>query len=189
MPLDFLCNGGTLLWHGWALCVYVVSCCLIERKVRGYMSGLVDYRKLVYAAMCGVIREAMCCFSKLTPSRDVHVAISFLTGCNGVVLPEYLKVQYPESMTIVLQYQFRELSVSDSGFSVVLSFRGKEECLTIPFRAVVKYVDMLSNFSLDLEQYGDIELEMEVDSDNDDNDEKNTTKQDNIIFIDKFRKN
>lgn len=165
--------------------------CLVGYKVRGYMSDLVDYRKLVYAAMCGVIKEAMCCFSKLPPSRDIHVAISFLTGCHGVVLPDYLKEQYPDSMTIVLQYQFRELSVSDSGFSVVLSFRGKEECLTVPFKAIVKYVDMLSNFSLDLEQYGDVELEMEVDSDNDDASDGGTAnnKQDNIIFIDKFRKN
>ncbi|QJC27547.1 hypothetical protein ANPL_02400 [Anaplasma platys] len=173
--------------------LYCVLCRQLPgiHKGRGYMSDLVDYRKLVYTAMCGVIREAMCCFSKLTPSRDVHVAISFLTSCHGVVLPAYLKEQYPESMTVVLQYQFRELSVSDSGFSVVLSFRGKEECLTIPFRAIVKYVDMLSNFSLDLEQYGDIELEMDVDSDNDDasDSEAEQKKEDNIIFIDKFRKN
>ncbi|MDB1135732.1 ClpXP protease specificity-enhancing factor SspB [Candidatus Anaplasma sp. TIGMIC] len=155
------------------------------------MSDLVDYRRLVYTAMCGVVREAMCFFSKLSPSRDVHVAVSFLTNCNGVVLPDYLKVQYPESMTIVLQYQFRELTVSESSFSVVLSFRGKEECITVPFRAIVKYVDMLSNFSLDLEQYGDIELEMEVDSDNDDDLDvmSSLTTEDNIIFIDKFRKN
>ncbi|SCV63000.1 Stringent starvation protein B [Anaplasma phagocytophilum] len=157
------------------------------------MGDLVDYRKLVYSAMCGVVREAMSFFSKLSPTRDVHVAVSFVTNCSGVVLPDYLRIQYPESMTIVLQYQFRDLNVSENGFSVVLSFRGKEELITVPFRAIVKYVDMISNFSLDLEQYGDIELEMEMDSDNDDDLDEDIvsshTTQDNIIFIDKFRKN
>ena len=154
------------------------------------MSDLVDYRKLVYTAMCGVVRDAMSSFATNT-SVDVHVAISFLTGCSGVVIPDYLKVQYPESMTIVLQYQYRELTVSDKSFSVILSFRGREECITVPFKAIVKYVDMLSNFSLDLEQYGDIELDEGMDFDNDDRASRQTTcsTSDNIIFIDKFRKN
>lgn len=154
------------------------------------MSDLVDYRKLVYAAMCGVVRDAMCSFST-NQSVDVHVAISFLTGCSGVIIPDYLKVQYPESMTIVLQYQYRELSVNDKGFSVILSFRGREECITVPFKAIVKYVDMLSNFSLDLEQYGDIDLDAGMDFDNDDRAAGQTAHStgDNIIFIDKFRKN
>lgn len=158
------------------------------------MSDVVDYRKFVYSAMCNVIREAMCFFSNTLRSKDVHVAISFLTGNNGVVLPDYLRVQYPESMTIVLQYQFRELSVGDGSFSVVLSFRGKEERITVPFSAITKYVDILANFSLDLEQYGDIELTCVDHSDNDDDvssDDaaKELRTEGNIIFIDRFRKN
>lgn len=154
------------------------------------MSDVVDYRKFVYSAMCNVIREAMCFFSNTLRSKDVHVAISFLTGSNGVVLPDYLRVQYPESMTIVLQYQFRDLSVGDGSFSVVLSFRGKEERITVPFSAITKYVDILANFSLDLEQYGDIELTCVDHSDNDDDGAaKERRTEDNIIFIDRFRKN
>ncbi|AAV86533.1 hypothetical protein F0Q53_00270 [Anaplasma marginale] len=157
------------------------------------MSDLVDYRRLVYAAMCSVVREALDFVSKLPSTGEVHVTISFLTGCSGVVLPDYLRAQYPENMTIVLQYQFRELCVSDNYFRVILSFKGKEECITVPFRAVVKYVDMLANFSLDLEQYGNLEFGMDGDSDNDDiaecppTDTAHTVR-DNIIFIDKFLK-
>ncbi|MGN7678714.1 MAG: ClpXP protease specificity-enhancing factor SspB [Anaplasma sp.] len=163
------------------------------------MSDVVDYRKLVYTAMCSVVRRAMDSLSKLPPSGEVHVAISFLTHCSGVVLPDYLKAQYPESITVVLQYQFRDLSVSSNHFKVVLSFKGKEECITVPFRAIVKYVDVLANFSLDLEQYGGADLDMEDGSYSDNDDEAEpadeapapvaTTVQDNIIFIDKFLKN
>ncbi|MGN7661066.1 MAG: ClpXP protease specificity-enhancing factor SspB [Anaplasma sp.] len=162
------------------------------------MSDVVDYRKLVYTAMCSVVRGALGSLSKLPPSGEVHVAISFLTHCSGVVLPDYLKAQYPESITVVLQYQFRDLSVSNNHFKVVLSFKGKEECITVPFRAIVKYVDVLANFSLDLEQYGGAELDMDGSySDNDDEEAEPadgalaptaTTVQDNIIFIDKFLK-
>ncbi|MCU7611490.1 ClpXP protease specificity-enhancing factor SspB [Anaplasma capra] len=158
------------------------------------MSDLVDYRRLVYSAMCSVVREALDFVSKLSPSGEAHITISFLTGCSGVVLPDHLRAQYPENMTIVLQYQFRELSVSEHCFKVILSFRGKEECITVPFRAIIKYVDMLANFSLDLEQYGDVELGVDLGSDNDDVAEDSSegtahTVRDNIIFIDKFLKN
>lgn len=152
------------------------------------MNDLVDYRKLVYAAMCGVVKDALGVFSKLSPSRDIHVAISFLTGCAGVVLPEYLKARYPESMTIVLQYQFHNLLVSEVGFSVTLSFREKEESIMVPFRSIVRYVDMLANFSLDLGQYSDVELDVVDDGPSSVDTFGAHSSEGNIIFIDKFLK-
>ncbi len=55
-----------------------------------------------------------------------HFYITFKTGFPGVDLPERLRAQYPEEMTIVLQHQFHSLGVNDAGtsMSVGLSFGG-----------------------------------------------------------------
>ena len=45
-----------------------------------------------------------------------------------------LKEQYPEEMTIVLQYQFWDLQVTNERFEVKLSFSNVPERLVVPFR-------------------------------------------------------
>ncbi len=52
-----------------------------------------------------------------------------------------LREQYPEEMTVVLQHQFRDLKISDTGFEVVLSFGGVPERLGIPFTAIKSFTD------------------------------------------------
>jgi hypothetical protein len=39
-------------------------------------------------------------------------------------LPAYLLAQYPDEMTIILQFQFRRLVVRDDRFEVELWFKG-----------------------------------------------------------------
>jgi hypothetical protein len=60
---------------------------------------------------------------------------------NGVRLPAYLLAQYPEEMTIILQFQFRRLVVRDDRFEVGLWFEGRPERLVIPFDAVKAFHD------------------------------------------------
>ena len=56
-----------------------------------------------------------------------------------------LKEQYPEEMTIVLQYQFWDLQVSNDRFEVKLSFGSLPERLVVPFQAVKAFYDPLPN--------------------------------------------
>ena len=55
-----------------------------------------------------------------------HFYITFKTAYPGVAIPDRLRAQYPDEMTIVLQHQFHSLSVDDQGsvMSVGLSFGG-----------------------------------------------------------------
>lgn len=55
-----------------------------------------------------------------------HFYITFSTTHSGVIMPDRLRAQYPEEMTIVLQHQFRDLTVdpAEGRFSVKLSFGG-----------------------------------------------------------------
>ena len=70
-----------------------------------------------------------------------HFFITFRTDQPGVAIPTRLLAQYPEEMTNVLQHQFWDLRVTESGFSVGLSFGGVPTTLTIPYRAVIGFAD------------------------------------------------
>jgi hypothetical protein len=74
-----------------------------------------------------------------TEIRPVNV--TFLTGAEGVKLPDYLKVKFPDEMTIILQYEFERLNVKDDRFDVVLRFKGRAERLTVPFNAIRQFWD------------------------------------------------
>jgi hypothetical protein len=77
-----------------------------------------------------------------------HFFIEFVTGATGVAIPDHLKAQYPDRMTIVLQHQFEELTVGDDQFGVTLWFKGKEARLEIPFDAVTQFADPSAQFGV-----------------------------------------
>jgi hypothetical protein len=111
---------------------------------------LMGYETLVQTALRGVVRQAL---ERAASSRglpgDHHLYISFRTGAAGVAIPPELRARYPEAMTIVLQNQFRELSVGEEAFSVTLQFGGQPKRLSIPFEAVLRFNDPAVRFVLD----------------------------------------
>lgn len=79
-----------------------------------------------------------------------HFYITFSTTHSGVIMPDRLRAQYPEEMTIVLQHQFRDLTVdpAEGRFSVKLSFGGIPSTLDIPLVAVTAFADPAVRFGL-----------------------------------------
>jgi hypothetical protein len=82
------------------------------------------------------------------PPGDHHFYITFKTGAPGVVIPADLRQRFPDEMTIVLQNKFWDLSVSEAGFSVGLSFNQRPASLEIPFSAITAFVDPAVDFGL-----------------------------------------
>ena len=72
---------------------------------------------------------------------DRPLNVTFKTGADGVTLPAYLLAQYPEEITVILQYQFERLVVKDDRITVDLWFKGRRERLVIPFAAVTGFYD------------------------------------------------
>jgi hypothetical protein len=112
---------------------------------------LFDYPKMVETALRGVMREALARTAREGLPGDHHFYVSFRTRAPGVAIPKYLLTAHPDTMTIVLQHQFRALEVGDDAFSVNLSFRSRSERLTIPFAAVTTFADPSVNFGLQFE--------------------------------------
>jgi len=107
-----------------------------------------DYEQLVQESLRSVVRDALTQVSKSGLPGNHHFYISFRTDFPGVDLPDYLLDQYPEEITIVLQYEFWDLEVEDDSFFVTLCFNDIHERLTIPFKAIVSFVDPSVKFGL-----------------------------------------
>jgi hypothetical protein len=113
------------------------------------------YDQLVDSAIRGVVREVL----KVVADRGLpgshHFYITFRTSAPGVMVPDYLRAQYPTEMTIVLQFQFYGLEVTDQGFSVTLSFNSQHERLVVPFAAITTFADPSVSFALQFQPTSD----------------------------------
>jgi hypothetical protein len=109
---------------------------------------LIRYDLLVQDALRGVLRSVLSGAARDGLPGEHHFYISFLTHARGVRLSERMRDRYPDEMTIVLQHQFWDLSVSDEAFEVGLSFQGISEILAVPFDAVTRFADPAAGFEL-----------------------------------------
>jgi hypothetical protein len=111
----------------------------------------IRYDILVQEALRGMVRELLADAARKGLPGEHHFYVTFDTTFEGVRMSSRLREQYPEEMTVVLQYQFRDLKVSDKAFEVVLSFGGVPERLHIPFEAIKSFTDPSVQFSLQFE--------------------------------------
>ena len=109
---------------------------------------LIRYDILAQEALRGVVRKVLTEVSRTGLPGEHHFFISFMTQAPGVRLSQRLVEQYDKEMTIVLQNQFANLKVSETGFEVELSFDGRPEMLSIPFSAVKGFFDPSVQFGL-----------------------------------------
>ncbi|PSC05111.1 hypothetical protein SLNSH_09800 [Alsobacter soli] len=129
---------------------------------------LIRYDLLVQDALKGVVRKVLADAAAHGLPGDHHFYISFRTGDPGVRISSRLREKYPEEMTIVLQHQFWDLSLTDHSFEVGLSFSGIPERLLVPFDALTGFFDPSVQFGLKFELSG------AETADNDEADEEET---------------
>ncbi|QDH17177.1 SspB family protein [Swingsia samuiensis] len=93
------------------------------------------YREVMLRAIEHVAEEGL--------PGDHHFYITFRTDRPDVIIPDRLRAQYPEEMTIVLQHQFWDLAVNrdKETVSVGLSFGGVGSILSIPISAITAFAD------------------------------------------------
>ncbi|WP_041917500.1 ClpXP protease specificity-enhancing factor SspB [Neorickettsia sennetsu] len=115
----------------------------------------IKYKALVNAAMLGIVRSVM---KDVSAGEAANFFITFST--RNTSLSDGLKKKYPREMSIILQNQFSDLQVSYEKFSVVLSFSGVEECITVPFSSILYFLDRECNFAL---EFHDLASEGSVD--------------------------
>jgi hypothetical protein len=107
------------------------------------------YDKMVEDALRGVVRGALAVVMERGLPGAHHFYITFRTDFPGVDIPAFLKAQYPGEMTIVLQFQFWGLELTERSFAVTLSFHGQAQRLVIPFAAITSFADPSVKFGLE----------------------------------------
>jgi hypothetical protein len=112
---------------------------------------LIRYDILAQDALRGVVRKVLSEVSRTGLPGEHHFYISFLTRAPGVRISTRLLSQYPEEMTIVLQHQYWDLTVTEHAFEVGLSFNGVPERLLVPFSALKGFLDPSVQFGLQFE--------------------------------------
>lgn len=150
------------------------------------------YDQMVDTAFRGLVRDALRVAQQGLPGNH-HFYITFRTGLPGVEIPDYLRAQYPTEMTIVLQFQFFGLEVSEEEFSVTLSFNSVHERLNVPFAAVTTFADPSVPFQIDFKQLtrgeSDSKAESDAGSKPDPADEaEEMPKTGQVVALDAFRK-
>ncbi len=115
---------------------------------------LIRYDILAQEALRGVVRKVLSEVARTGLPGEHHFFISFVTRAPGVRLSQRLLEQYDKEMTIVLQNQFANLKVSETGFEVELSFDGRGETLIVPYSSIKGFFDPSVQFGLqfDVEQ-------------------------------------
>ncbi len=115
----------------------------------------IRYDILAQDALRDMVRKVLAEVAKNGLKGDHHFSITFATEAPGVRLPARLREQYPQEMTIVLQYQFWDLKAGTDTFEVGLSFGGVPEKLTVPFAAITSFVDPSVQFALQFQPIPD----------------------------------
>jgi len=118
----------------------------------------IRYDLLAQDALRGMVRKVLTDTAKSGLPGEHHFSISFRTRDEGVKLSPRLREQFPEEMTVILQYQFWDLRVTDLAFEVGLSFGGVPEKITVPFASIKSFFDPSVQFGL---QFETIEAEAE----------------------------
>jgi uncharacterized protein len=112
------------------------------------VKDLIRYDKMVETALRGVVREVLARTAASGLPGAHHFYITLKTGYPGVEIPDHLKTEFPDEMTVVLEHQFWDLDVQEDCFSVTLSFKSRPERITIPFEAITAFADPAVKFGL-----------------------------------------
>jgi len=121
----------------------------------------IDYDAKVQDALRQVVKTVLKETAKDGLMGEHHFYVAFKTQAKGVDIPAHLVSRFPDEMTIVVQHKFWGLEVYDDYFEIGLSFNQKPEHLTIPFDAIVGFVDPSVQFALQFHDENEIPAEPE----------------------------
>ena len=112
----------------------------------------IDYQVLIDQAMLDIVKKILVHAQDEGLRDEQCFYISFRTNYPEVILSKNVKARYPKEITIVLQYQYKNLQVLEDRFSVNIAFSGISETIEVPFAALTGFADPSVNFSLQFRQ-------------------------------------
>jgi len=159
------------------------------------------YDRWIEDALKSVVRKALTYCQEHGLPGEHHFYITFATDHPDVIMPDSLRAQYPEEITIVIEHEYWDLEVAQDFFDVILSFNEVKTPIHVPFEAVTGFADPSVKFGLQFKMEILAEDDLEDDPDEDElilddmpaqPDEEKTSGEpeegkDNVIALDAFR--
>lgn len=108
----------------------------------------IDYQILIDEAMLDIVKKVLKQAQHEGLEDEQSFYISFRTDFSEVILSKSIKARYPKEITIVLQYQYKNLQILQDSFSVNIAFNGISETIVVPFFALTSFADPSADFSL-----------------------------------------
>lgn len=139
-----------------------------------------DYNIYLQKAYKFMIKEILSDIEKEGLDKDSALFISFQTNREDVIIPDFVRAKYPNEISIILQYQFENLTVEDTFFSVDLAFGGVLSTITVPFNAITQFADQSVQFGFKLNPIPPSKKEK--------TDTKNKPSNNQVIDLESFRK-
>jgi uncharacterized protein len=110
-----------------------------------------DYPGFLQDALRDMVRRVLLHVAENGLPGEHFFNITFSSDYPGVVIPAFLRDQYPEAIRIILQNQYWNLEVDDTAFSVSLNFAAARHRLTVPFAALMEFQDPAANLGMAFE--------------------------------------
>ncbi|XVN43096.1 MAG: ClpXP protease specificity-enhancing factor SspB [Candidatus Rickettsia vulgarisii] len=139
-----------------------------------------SHQKFLNECMLDFIKKVLTKIISNKIQRNQIIYISYKTYHPEVILPYKIKERYPKEITIVIQHQFEDLTLTEKGISITVSFDGVKENIYIPFDSITNFADPNNGYNL--------KLKPEVIKSNTISNTQNISSEDNVIVLDKFRK-
>ena len=143
-----------------------------------------DYEKILNKNLLNVFIDILKDIEKNGLKGDNHLYITFATNNPKTSIPKWLLLKYPEEMTIVIQYEYYNLSVNKNDFNIGLSFNNKKSNLLIPFNSVISFADPSNNFGLNY-KFNKLNIKKETNIKNN----KKIKDSSNVINFRNYKKN
>ena len=143
---------------------------------------MLEYQKILDKNMLGVFKDILINIRDNGLSNNNHLYITFLTNHKKVILPNWIKEQYPKEMTIIIQYEYYDLEINKNDFSITLSFNDIKTNLIIDYDSILSFADPSANFGLILKK-DKIQKKIKRDVKN------NSLSKDNVINFSNYKKN
>ena len=111
---------------------------------------MIDYKKILNNNMINVLKDILQNIENNGLSNNNHLYITFLTGHSKNKIPNWIQKNYPEEMTIVIQYEYYGMKIDESNFVITLSFNDIKATLKIHYDSIISFADPSANFGLKL---------------------------------------
>ena len=104
-----------------------------------------------------IVRELLEEVAKDGLQGDDYYVLQFQTP--KATIPDFVRAKYPQDITIVLQHQFQDLTLTANAIEVVLTFGGVATNVVIPYETLMVFANPASGLTLTFPVLKNLEAE------------------------------